>query len=511
MPVDEDVLLSQHPALRESDITPSPDQRHLLYARGYLLTRTPVDLDLGEHWGRLRFGDRHLTWDRRTPLVLAEHQQVTVLLLGRVVHPRRGTADPAVVAEHLVRARARGREAYARELDEVVGRYVVLDRGPEGTTLQTDAAAMRSCYHDATASVLASHSRLAAETVGDPRPSRFPVDWLRRTRALTYPGRYTDFAGIHLLTPSTELRLEDARISRTGPLPVTELVSASLAAKRLLPRLQDQLTLLAEGAPPLISLTGGLDSRTTLALSRPIADRAEYFTFVRPYLGEADDSVADLRTARELAATFGLHHTTVPVEGPLVPGPLASVMGRNIARQHGRSVSAAYREVLPPDRVHVRSNLYEVGRAVYLRRGYTGELTPQVMAETLVARGSEPPEPAVVEAFEEWVDATSFAAPEGVDAYDMFYWEHRMAAWLNSHLTESDIAHDTHILVNSRAIFRHLLSVSQGQRRWGKVFDHLVRLSWPEVYDIPVNGRDRSVPEEPARPAPAPTDGPAAG
>lgn len=92
------------------------------------------------------------------------------------------------------------------------------------------------------------------------------------------------------------------------------------------------------------------------------------------------------------------------------------------------------------------------------------------------------------------IGVTGVLDVEGYEPLDLFYWEHRMVSWFNKVLLESDVAHDTHILVNSRVILRIMLSVPEPDRRSGRVLDHLVALAWPEAFALPVNGRDRTVP-----------------
>ena len=107
--------------------------------------------------------------------------------------------------------------------------------------------------------------------------------------------------------------------------------------------------------------------------------------------------------------------------------------------------------------------------------------------------GHKSDDPALREAFDDYMRATGFGrAQRRYDPADLFYWEHRSGMWLNAHLTESDIAFDTFILVNSRRVYRLLLSAPLRDRINGTVFLELIRRAWPEVLDVPVNGEPLS-------------------
>jgi hypothetical protein len=97
------------------------------------------------------------------------------------------------------------------------------------------------------------------------------------------------------------------------------------------------------------------------------------------------------------------------------------------------------------------------------------------------------PEP-FVEAFDEWMGATRFRAVIGIDALDLFYWEHRMSCWHSNVVLESDFAFDTHVLFNCRWILERMLAVPVEDRCRASLFRQLVIDLWPELGTWP---RDR--------------------
>ncbi|WP_146112889.1 hypothetical protein [Arthrobacter sp. MYb214] len=481
----------------EHEIEAIPRDLHLLYARGYALTVESTELELGSHWAEEQIFGGYLHWDRRQPVAIASSLSCEVIIIGRALSVHEDTPDLAGLTARLLAARENSRTEYLRELDDVAGRYVVIDSGAEGLFIQTDATAMRSAFY-ALPGIVASHARLAADIRGDRQSSKFRLNkWMGTSGAFTFPGHYTEWEDVYLLTPNTELNIQSGKVRRIGPAPITEQLSPAQAAEKLLPLLQNQLRALAKKSPLLVSLTAGLDSRVTMALCKPLIDRVEFFTYARPYLATAQSSQADMDVAKDLVHGFGLSHTELTIESADVDSDLANVFVQNCDRAHGRVLSATYRKELPADRVHVRSNLYEIGRSFYRGTGNKDlpELDAQRMANILVRRSKADAQPEVVEAFQEWMDTSAWVEIEGYDSYDLYYWEHRMAAWLNSVMIESDVAHDTYTVINSRSILRLFLSVSRENRANASVFDHLVKLAWPEVFDLPVNGKIRTVPE----------------
>jgi len=77
----------------------------------------------------------------------------------------------------------------------------------------------------------------------------------------------------------------------------------------------------------------------------------------------------------------------------------------------------------------------------------------------------------------------------GYDAWDLFYWEHRMSTWHAQVLLGSDFAFDTTIIFNSRRILTLLLSAPRNERRKATLFREFIRRRCPEIKDVPINPR----------------------
>ncbi|RZS62056.1 hypothetical protein EV386_2373 [Xylanimonas ulmi] len=385
------------------------------------------------------------------------------------------------VAANLLEAWEHSRERLDAALELLAGRFVILGQASEGDFFQTDAAALLSAFYSATHQVISSHQNLVAETVGG-----LDLTELRGPLA----GLGTRFVGVRMLTANTELNLRDFSVARIGPRPTDEAEPREVATEVLDLMRRQYRFLRRPGGGPLVSLTAGLDSRITLAAMREMVPETLFFTYEKRY-NLADGSDCDMATATELSDHLGLDHKGYTILAADIPRRLKALLRRNTELSHGRAVAASYLRELPADRLHVRSNLYEVARGFY-RKKERPQVGPALFAQ-LISKNADVA-PAVVEAFEEMSAVTGILDVPGYDPLDLFYWEFRMGSWFHKVLLESDIAHDTHILFNARVILRLMLSVSARDRVQATVFDHIVDLAWPAVYDLPINGRRRRLP-----------------
>jgi hypothetical protein len=137
-----------------------------------------------------------------------------------------------------------------------------------------------------------------------------------------------------------------------------------------------------------------------------------------------------------------------------------------------------YLDQFPPNLLHIRSNVYEIGR-MYYRKGK--KLPKTVTIDSLVECYSSKAKNdiRVTEAFIKYYDLIQMDNIFNYDPYDILYWEYRMGTWISQVLLESDIAHDTFVLFNVRKILKLLLSVSYTDKYENTVFKELINKNWP--------------------------------
>jgi hypothetical protein len=454
-----------------------------LYARGFIITPNGMKGGMA-HWQAIDFGPWRLSHDLRTPAFESSDGEKVVILLGTTPESQQLAADRILAAQ--------GMDAQ-KEIDSLTGRYLVIRYSPtHGLRIQQDAAGMRAAYYTDPQypMVIGSHVSLVANTVGA-QPGYFGYsDFIKGNNLRTYPGRATGRLGIQRLTPNTELHAGTRKVTRFYPSQQIVRRSVADVAELIIGRAREQIEdLEASGRPVMSSLTAGLDSRVTLALMRHCKD-ALYFTYDIQYKAKNRASEHDLGTALEIASKFGLRHQVVAVQERDVPEETRSAMARNTPLNHARALAYAYMEQLPAGSLHVRSNVYEIGRSYYRGAGYTtSDLTAKEML--YIASSKKSRDRSSVDAFQEFKNSTEFdsAAQFGYDPLDLFYWEHRMGAWMATILHESDIAHETHILINSREILDATLGLTLEERLSGAVFFEVIKQAWPELLEFPINGK----------------------
>ena len=194
----------------------------------------------------------------------------------------------------------------------------------------------------------------------------------------------------------------------------------------------------------------------------------------------------------ELAARFGLRHRLLTITAPGISPEDAEIFNTNFpGGSHLRNVALQYQEQIPFG-VHLRSNIYEGAVSQFRRHGYkdVDEITPEVLSAISSRRRST--HPLLLKAWAEYLETTDFAAIRNIDPLTLFFFEHRMGSWLHPVYMEADIAHDVHTLINHRPTLEAMNSVSYDERVTEAVQVQAIKCEWPELLEIPVNGKLRS-------------------
>lgn len=251
------------------------------------------------------------------------------------------------------------------------------------------------------------------------------------------------------------------------------------------------------------SLTAGLDSRFSIALTHEEAHNQRYFTY---HLGNKTRN--DARIASRIAATLDLNHyvilpkaggenvqnfqTRSKVVRPRTNDKLVNKVKKWDWYAHQPKLIGYYKQMIAVDGdqdsklapMHIRSNLYEIGRAFFGRiennKAPTSEFMKKIRTDWVENFQPE---------FNRYFSETQIDHEScfGLNLLDIFYWEHRCGTWVNEVVQGTDFAFNTVSYINSRRNIANLLSASYFHRMKSTVLHHSINNLIPELQKIKIN------------------------
>lgn len=454
----------------------------LMYRLGYLVYEkgaAPFSIpDTLSHWDVCELTDHVLVHDPNVSFMSIVEEDV--FLLGTAWH-----IHGQLVAETLRQAYEEGEARFLDELDYIAGRFLLFYRSNGRLHVTQDALGLRSVFYSVASRCLSSHYHLLREATGKKQPSEAVLSLLRRKVTNNMiPGHFTPDRDIFMLTPNQAMDLETFEWRRIFPRQAYEAIVVEDAVEEidravscLLGQIEQRL---------LVPITAGMDSRSTLALLR-CQPHHQYFTYSQASVRSLK---TDLDVASAIARTFKLPHVKLHVRGDFGKAgdekEFVSLLRKVTIRRHSFEVAWRYFDHFEADYLHVRSNGYEVGRRYY-RQAFPlpDELSVDGIARTF-SRSATTDE-TVLELSNRFIEQSRLSDHLNYDPYDLYYWEHRMGTWHASLLLESDLAHDSFILINSRHILKQLLSVPSEAQTQGLVQKRLIERYVPRLLDFTIN------------------------
>lgn len=368
----------------------------------------------------------------------------------------------------------------------ISGRFAVLFIREGKHYVLNDAGAFMPVFYATSAPLAASHDVLVALARNG--------DHARRKALRTkwgYPGDISRFVNVFALVANHALCLETRGLERiclnaddrvdTNPTELSEQIAHHIRESVRAASADRQL---------YMGLTGGLDSRLTLAATIDLKDRIKFFT----YSEGQPSSRKDVDIARALSKAFGLEHSVLRLNLRKEPGfesYLEQFKFRN-AYLHNAQLPYAYHAYFnDSDGVMIRSNYYEAIRADIQRRTARFELDMSNASEVAryyeVMANSGRVRDVVAKAFSEYFRRNAtIDACRHFDPWDVFFSEHRMTAWMGQVISGTDYAFNTTCVpINSHALISQIYSLGVPDRVERQVFTRVIDTYLPKARDIP--------------------------
>lgn len=430
-----------------------------------------------------------------------------VLILGHPVDVPAGISDGEEVCRRVVSAWSTGGvDAAVRYLAYLGGRYTAFlhaaagpgphvdppegeggargtATGPREVTVVPDCQATQAVFYSTRRGLaLGSQTALPASTVGAAPDEESARMWqelraLRRTGVIFLPGTMTTHEDVLPLIPNhlLRIRLEEgtAQVEQARFWPFEDRVERSDTAavtREFIDYFTEHTRLLAGFGRTAISLTGGKDSRSTLAGALPhLGPDAFTFTYYNPQSGVRPrdrDAVADLFAANAFSVAVGVQHRALRWQNPPEDGVFEQIVNRTYPVRRG-SVGAAHAmwAQLPRDIVQLQSIGAELGTTFYTTRSLGRPLSPRRLMQLVTAK-QDPGDELVARAYGDYLDWSEFTEDRigGYDYHDVFYWEQRMGKWGFLKYQDGDFSHRMLMPFNDRGLIQLMQSLPYPQR-----------------------------------------------
>ena len=464
-----------------------------IYSRGFFLVDSEhhMELDKFPHlsdWNITKKAGLTFYVHPEQHLQLHEMDSQLFILLGHAYNPFTMEHREQQLLERLATTHTANRQSFHESLNQLTGSFLFaramdVSKPTREIELIGDTAGMLQVAYG----IVAGHVCISSHTqlIGDVFNLK-ASDYINRLIHYRFyhllgkslPGDLTPYEGIKRLIPNHTATIRRSTTDHMRFYPSRADVSRLAQDKRNYEQkveacssiLANSLHLITrKWSAPAISLTGGCDSKTTLACAKDYDHLFKYFS----YNSSAEEAV-DAQAASHICSALGLRHKidVIPEEDQStddirVTRAIIEMNCGNIGKcNHNDARKRAYYAKHADFDVEVKSWVSEVARAYYskrfLKRSFPKTPTPRLLTSLykffLFDRQLVSQTNAV---FQRYIDEY-MALPHGTpfDWQDMFFWEFRMSSWNGLTITgEHQYAYEVTIPYNNRMLLELMLSI----------------------------------------------------
>lgn len=404
-----------------------------LYKRGFLYCKE-APYYIPPYYEKV---DDSLWIDRSQTVIFSEDR--CCCLIGFCVDIRSHTSPLTTIINELANALKDSEESFYEYGEYLCGRYVIFYKLKDGSyRIITDATGFRPVFHNANATIITSHAKLAAVNVlkqdilNDKRVTYFNETDLTRE---------TQFSGVFQLNPNSSLKLNSGRIDRFFPRKNVTSLSKEEMVNQFVSWVGMSLKGLVHNQqkPLLLSLTGGFDSRATLSimLLNNIKPHA-CFTFLKL---NTPGYYQDNTVAQNLCRALKIQHFCINTAPYEVTRHLEEAIQSNcqLYTLTDRMVFNLTK-IIPADLfIHVNSNVAEIWRWFNTQNLRNKKNREYLHKAYLIGLEKE--------------------KTYNFNLSALWYWENRMGRFITDHWLATDLVFDTFNPFNSRKIISMMMSL----------------------------------------------------
>lgn len=459
------------------------------YARGFLLTASKRNTLINLNWKELCKGEYFFYFHPYSTYAISERVDDWVCVVGQCVDTFNETTSLEHISKIILDKLKYNAESFLDYLEMLSGRFAILTHVNGETYIYNDATGMQSVFYHQNTVAVGSHAKLVAEITNSKKSTQVRLDWIKEPGTYHLPGNFTPYENVFYLLPNHRRNIDSNFTERFFPR--ENLIEKDIDEVRdiVVSESHKQLGLLTQEYKLLFSLTGGLDSRTTLATMKNYVDLSTIFTYYythsKDHNYKGNNSLyKDRDIVNKITENISLNHRFLPIdyasnqESDFLE--LREKLKSNTFLNHNSLLAKLYVDHFGGgDFLHIRSNIQGITKANFRKKFRFKNKLANLSDIIKCTNPSLLNDELAVNAFKKWLQEYSPNVGYNYDPFDLLYWETRMATWHSQLILQSDLAFQTHTLINSHYILKSMLALPRKQRENKSVYYNIIEKEWP--------------------------------
>lgn len=485
--------------------------RDFLFRRGYLLTDDDnIDLSIYpfyNNWTLETFGKFNIIVHKDQKVYSVSDDKKSLVIIGNFVNPFTKEYDGESILNSAFK-KLYSRQGFQEYIDQLTGDFVICLIEGRSLKFCTDPTSMLfGCYAQIKEKLyISSHVQLIGDLT-DLEKSQFTKKFEKYRYFYKYgfffPGDHTQFDEVKRVLTNHWLIFNDNSVlfDRVYPLNELELCKNDKEYETLISNVVEILHNTMEcvskkWSNPAISLTGGMDSKTTLSVTNGLYDKYNCYSYI-----SMDGDKRDAYAANKICSHLGLEHKifNIPENNNeyedinIIRAILLHNNGDYLVNENDLRKRCFFCRNFPYD-VEVKSWVSEIARANYYKKFGLKKMPKKLSAKNMTSMYKiflyqRSISNRVSKIFEEFIEKSNFNNfPKGYDASDMYLWEFRYSAWGGQVITsEHSFSNEIFIPYNNRKLLDLMLKSPKDKRISDDFHGDLIRYANSKIDETGIN------------------------
>lgn len=467
-----------------------------LYPFGYVFSEGKLDTQPPSYVEEKIDSTYYYYFDEGTQHSISKNKDSFLIIHGDFVHIGIYNDIPQEdLTDTLLNLYINDYEEFLNTLDFIAGRFTIIVKRSTDIHIYPDATNGRSNYYTKDRVLASSHTKLIADILNY---ESIDHEELVKEKILLE----TPYTNINSTIPNHSVELGSKKITRFFPRRNNQFTQINEEKRfKLVEKFwKKQIDAYSNYDNRIIfSITGGLDSRFALSLSKKYMNDFHFFTYALK--NKIDNSSPtskmlskDYGVVKQILSDIPLKHSFFFFEdNPVALTDEESIiLGKNtISRHNPKLVKYAYNE-FGSDLLHLRGNLLEIGQT-YLHRRKEIENTKFAAKDAFMrVYKTQVKDPSQLEELYDKFEKNLGYLNDTYDYHlvDLVYWELRMGRWICEVSNNHDSIFRTINPFNHRALISISLSFPYEQRRDCYMFKEIINRNFPILNFYGINDLD---------------------
>lgn len=462
---------------------------HENFKSSYLIVHKNTNVDRLSKYEELSFGDFKLLYSKDIIVHDIKEENHRIIKVGYCLDIRDGNLSDDEIISSLLQS-----SNLVKDLEYINGRYFIILIIEDDIRIYSDASQLQPLVFNEQTSTLSSHDLLLAYLIEDNGK-----ELSRRSLEVHNEFDFTRYEEIIKFNPSLVLKLDSFIFERIYPRTELSEISAKETFKQMKQYLDQMILWLSnQRREKFLSITSGIDSRVSAALTNTLKNEIEYFTYFVPsnYIPSKAAKLIyniDEDVTRSMKENLNWNHSIVKLTDFKIPKEELKEFKRFYNSKHGYRLIKYYRYHKKYHKaLHIKSTVFGIGKADFSKNLDNQEDTLDFYQSCIHGLGKN---------FIDYYDVNDEAkkyfkrnlVKEGVTKgrhfYDLYHLDSRMGNWHSSLTLETDPETDEFIFMNSRRLIDYIQQPSILEKRNFELYKIIINHYWPVLLHFGINSK----------------------